>query len=53
MGIDIVFDRASSAMTVISFLTFVGILCWTFLRSEADFADSASQPFDDEEQPHE
>ncbi|NRR29415.1 cbb3-type cytochrome c oxidase subunit 3 [Oxalobacteraceae bacterium] len=52
MGIDIVFDKASSAMTVISFLTFIAILGWTFLRSEDDFAAAASLPFDDEEHPH-
>ncbi len=44
-----IFDSASSIMTVISFLTFVGILLWTFaLRSNADFATQAALPFADE-----
>jgi|PersoiStandDraft_1058852.scaffolds.fasta_scaffold254941_2 cytochrome c oxidase cbb3-type subunit 4 len=42
------FDHASSVMTVASFLTFAGILAWTFLlRREADFAAAAGLPFAD------
>ncbi len=44
-----IFDSASSIMTLISFLTFVGILVWTFaLRSNADFETQAALPFADE-----
>jgi len=49
MAIDNLFDRASSVMTVISFITFVGILWWTFISNkETDFAKAAHLPFDDE-----
>lgn len=49
MAIDILFDQASSVMTVVSFITFVGILWWTCIRhKEADFASAAQAPFDDE-----
>ena len=44
-----IFDSASSVMTLISFLTFIGILLWTFvLRKNADFAVQAALPFADE-----
>jgi cytochrome c oxidase cbb3-type subunit 4 len=47
---DILFDQASSVMTVISFLTFAGILWWAYVRhKEADFAAAAALPFADEE----
>jgi cytochrome c oxidase cbb3-type subunit 4 len=51
---DILFDQASSVMTVISFLTFAGILWWAYVRhQEADFAAAAALPFaDDEEKRH-
>jgi cytochrome c oxidase cbb3-type subunit IV len=49
MGIDIIFDHASSIMTVISFTTFLGILLWTFaLKKRTDFDQAASLPFADE-----
>lgn len=49
MSIDIIFDRASSVMTVLSFAAFVGIVLWTFLlRRSADFDGAASLPFLDE-----
>ena len=49
MAIENLFDRASSVMTVISFITFVGILWWTFIsKKETDFAKAAQLPFDDE-----
>ena len=41
---------ASSIMTVVSFLTFVGILVWTFvLHRDSDFDKAARTPFADEE----
>jgi cytochrome c oxidase cbb3-type subunit 4 len=50
MAIDNLFDRASSVMTVISFITFAGILWWALVRNkEADFAAAARLPFDDDE----
>ena len=49
MAIDNLFDRASSVMTVISFITFAGILWWAFIANkEADFAMAAQLPFDDD-----
>jgi cytochrome c oxidase cbb3-type subunit 4 len=54
MGIEHVFDSASSVMTVISFVTFVGILVWTFAaRRSADFAEAAALPFADDEEERE
>lgn len=48
MAIEHVFDRASSVMTVISFVTFLGILLWTFvLKGRADFDKAAHLPFAD------
>jgi cytochrome c oxidase cbb3-type subunit 4 len=50
MGIEHIFDSASSVMTVISFATFLGILLWTFvLKRGADFQQAAALPFADEE----
>jgi cytochrome c oxidase cbb3-type subunit 4 len=49
MGLEQIFDNASSIMTVISFTTFVGILVWTFaLHRNRDFAAQAALPFADE-----
>jgi cytochrome c oxidase cbb3-type subunit 4 len=49
MSIDHLFDNLSSIMTVLSFLTFVGILWWTFIRhASADFAQAAQLPFADD-----
>lgn len=48
MAIDKLFDSASSVMTVVSFMTFMGILWWTFSRSNTDFDAAARLPFDDE-----
>jgi cytochrome c oxidase cbb3-type subunit 4 len=46
-----IFDSASSIMTLVSFVTFLGILLWTFvLRKNADFAVQAALPFADETQ---
>jgi cytochrome c oxidase cbb3-type subunit 4 len=50
MNIAILFDHASSVMTVISLLTFVGILWWTFIRhKDRDFAAAAQLPFADDD----
>ncbi len=41
---------ASSIMTVVSFLTFIGILVWTFvIHRGSDFDVAARSPFADEE----
>ena len=50
MNIAVLFDQASSVMTLISFLTFVGILWWTFIRhKDRDFAAAAQLPFADDD----
>ena len=50
MNIAALFDSASSAMTVVSFLTFVGIIWWTFIRhKDRDFAAAAQLPFADDD----
>jgi cytochrome c oxidase cbb3-type subunit 4 len=43
-----IFDDASRIMTVISFATFIGIIAWTYLRKEQDFAKAAGLPFADD-----
>ena len=49
MAIEQLFDSASSAMTVISFVTFLGILLWTFaIKRRSDFDTAALLPFADE-----
>lgn len=48
MAIENLFDSASSVMTVVSFMTFVGILWWTFSRSNGDFDAAARLPFADD-----
>jgi cytochrome c oxidase cbb3-type subunit 4 len=49
MSITQFFADASNTMTVISFLTFIGIIWWTFSgRRAADFATAAQLPFADE-----
>ncbi|MDB5918604.1 MAG: CcoQ/FixQ family Cbb3-type cytochrome c oxidase assembly chaperone [Massilia sp.] len=51
MAIEHIFDSASSVMTVISFVTFIGIVVWTFvLKRGADFEQAAKLPFADEEE---
>ena len=53
MAIENLFDRASSVMTVVSFITFIGILWWAFVTNkEDDFAKAAQLPFEDEENDH-
>jgi cytochrome c oxidase cbb3-type subunit IV len=54
MAIEQVFDSASSAMTVISFVTFLGILLWTYaIKGRSDFDAAAALPFADEAAPKE
>ena len=49
MAIEQLFDSASSAMTVISFVTFLGILLWTFaLKRRCFFAAGGALLFADE-----
>ena len=53
MAIEHIFDSASSVMTVVSFVTFIGIVAWAYWRhSESDFAAAAALPFADEEDNH-
>jgi cytochrome c oxidase cbb3-type subunit 4 len=54
MAIEHIFDSASSVMTVISFITFIGIVLWTFVvKRGTDFETAAALPFaDDEEREH-
>lgn len=50
MAIEHIFDSASSVMTVVSFVTFLGIVLWTFVvKRGADFEKAAALPFADEE----
>ena len=50
MAIERILTDASSAMTVISLITFIGILCWAFSsRRKQDFAEAAQLPFADDE----
>ena len=50
MVIENLFDHASSIMTVVSFITFIGILWWTFItRRSSDFDSAALLPFADDE----
>ncbi|MGI4718133.1 MAG: cbb3-type cytochrome oxidase subunit 3 [Janthinobacterium lividum] len=49
MALQQIFDDASSVMTVISFVTFLGIVAWTYvLRKQGDFDAAARLPFADE-----
>ena len=49
MAIEHVFDSASSVMTVLSFITFIGILWWTFVHHRSsDFDAAARVPFLDD-----
>jgi len=49
MAIDHMPVDPSSIMTVISFITFIGILWWTFLfKRRVDFDAAAMLPFADE-----
>ena len=49
MALQQIFDDASSVMTVISFVTFLGIVAWTYLlRRNSDFDGAARLPFADD-----
>lgn len=49
MAINALFNNASVFMTVISLITFLGILWWTFIfKSSDDFEDIANLPFKDD-----
>jgi cytochrome c oxidase cbb3-type subunit 4 len=49
MTLDTIFTHASSAMTVISLATFLGILWWAYSKKRfGDFETAAHIPFDDE-----
>ena len=51
MAIEHIFDSASSVMTVVSFVTVLGIVAWAyFVKRPADFAAAAALPFADEEE---
>jgi cytochrome c oxidase cbb3-type subunit 4 len=51
MSIDSIFSSASSVMTVISFITFIGILVWVFvIKRRADFDKDAQLPFADDDE---
>jgi cytochrome c oxidase cbb3-type subunit 4 len=50
MAIEHIFDSASSVMTVVSFITFVGILWWAYTpHNRANFEQAAGLPFADDE----
>ena len=50
MAIENLFDSASSVMTVVSFITFAGIVWWTFIsHRKSDFDAAAQLPFADED----
>ncbi|MBC7415569.1 MAG: CcoQ/FixQ family Cbb3-type cytochrome c oxidase assembly chaperone [Herminiimonas sp.] len=52
MAIDSMFNSASSVMTVVSLITFLGILWWTFgIKRSVDFDTAAGLPFADEPAP--
>jgi len=49
MAIENLFDQASSVMTVVSFVTFIGIVWWAYIHhKETDFTQAAQAPFADE-----
>jgi cytochrome c oxidase cbb3-type subunit 4 len=50
MAIQNIFDSASSVMTVVSFVTFLGILWWAFTpHNRRSFEQAASLPFADDD----
>jgi len=50
MAIENLFDSASSIMTVISFVTFAGIVWWTYVsHKKSDFDAAAQLPFVDDD----
>jgi len=50
MAIETTFTVANIVMTVISLVTFVGILWWTYgIKRSDDFDEAARLPFDDDD----
>jgi len=50
MNLESLFELASRAMTVASFITFVGILWWTFVHHKrADFDNAAAAVLADDD----
>ncbi|HEX7641575.1 MAG TPA: cbb3-type cytochrome c oxidase subunit 3 [Burkholderiaceae bacterium] len=48
MGIDQFFNNASIVMTVVSLITFVGILLWVYvLKNKRDYERDANMLFDE------
>jgi len=48
MGIDTILTDARSLITLVSFLTFIGIMWWVYIRHKAeDFDQAAHLPFAD------
>ncbi len=48
MGIDTILSDARSLITLLSFLTFIGIMWWTYVRHKPeDFDQAANLPFAD------
>jgi len=44
-----IFDNASSIMTLVSLLTFIGIVWWTYgIKKPTDFDAAANLPFADD-----
>jgi len=49
MSIENLFADARSAITIVSFLTFIGIVCWTYVVHRGkDFDAAANLPFADD-----
>ena len=49
MALETMFNDASSVMTVVSFLTFLGIIAWSYSgKRRNDFEDAANLPFADD-----
>ena len=50
MGIDQFFNNASIVMTVVSLITFVGILLWVYvLKAKRDYERDANMLFDEDD----
>lgn len=50
MDLHLLFDRAASVMTVVSFITFSAIVLWAWARNnQRKFAEAAQLPFADGE----
>ncbi len=50
MGLDIILNNASSIMTVVSLVTFLGIIAWSYSgKRSAEFSDAENLPFADDD----